>query len=223
MLNAIITYGLLLLHYSLFFIAVKTTHESDGGHLRQILSGKAEAGILFNRMIAGVFFLGIGTAFVVTRINFNNDVFAFPVNKPGWIWIGLGIIAIIFGSVAGIKENSIHFSHSLPSYLPLSYLALRTLFLVIYEFFFRGAMLFLTVRDFGVAAAITINLILYILAHWYDRKERIGSIITGLIFCFLALHYQSVWPAVIVHVALSLAYETTLLTRYHSSTKKIRL
>lgn len=224
MLSTFITYGLLLLHYSLFFLAVRTTHESGGGHLRQILAGKAEPGILFTRMIAGIFFLGLGTAIVTARSHFDFTVFSPAMHKPLWIWIGLAVIAVILGYVAGKKENtSDHYSHILPPYLPFSHLAVRTLFLIIYEFFFRGAMLFIMVKDFGITAAVSVNLVLYTLSHWYDERERYGSLITGIVFCTLSLYYQSVWPAVFVHLALSLAYEGTLLANHHSSTKKIRL
>src|SRR5574339_72395 len=71
--------------------------------------------------------------------------------------------------------------HSLPLYLPLSFVFVRTLFLIVYEAFFRGVMLFVMIEDFGVPAAVIINLMLYVLLHWFDTKERYGAVVMGII------------------------------------------
>ena len=224
MLSYITTYGLMLLYFSLFCLAVKTTHESRGGNLSDMLAGKSEPGILFTRLMAGIFFLGISTAMLVAKRNFDFKIYNPFVGEGSWIWICVTGLAIAVGVIQGNKkiaaENSAHF---LPPYLPLAYVAIRTLFLIIYEFFFRGAMLFVMTGDFGVTIAVIINLALYVLVHWYDKKERYGSVIIGGIFCWLTIYYHSVWPAIFVHVGLSLGYEITLILNNQSLIKKIRL
>ena len=222
MLSYIITYGVMLFYYSLFFIAVTTGFKNGSGQLKDILSGKGEPGILFSRLISGIFFLGIGAATLFAKRNVDTEIFT-----PAWndynisVWIIMAI-AIIIGGLSALKKiypanNS---NHSLPFYLPLSFVFIRTLFLIVYEFFFRGVVLFIMAEDFGVAIAIIINLILYVMVHWFDKKERYGSLLMGIILCSTSIYYHSVWPAIIIHLSLALSHEITLLINNNSVIKK---
>ena len=84
-------------------------------------------------------------------------------------------------------------------------------------------MLFVMADDFGIAIAVIINIVLYVLVHWYDKTERYGSVILGGILCWLSFYYHSVWPAIFVHIGLSLGYEIPLIINNLSLIKKIRL
>lgn len=212
----------MLFYYTLFFLAITTGHKSGGGQLKDILTGKGEPGILFTRMIAGIFFLGLCTAAVYAKRNIASEIFT-----PAWceyqtpVWI-LTAAAIITGTLSASKEifpaeNS---NHSLPLYLPLSFIPVRTLFLIVYEFFFRGVMLFVMIEDLGVIAAVIVNLILYVLIHWFDKRERYGSVIMGIVLCGASIYYQSVWPAIVIHLSLALSHELFLLIKNKSLIKK---
>lgn len=92
------------------------------------------------------------------------------------------------------------------------HIVLRSFFLISYEWFFRGCILISCVYIFGTARAIIINLALYALIHSFNgKKEMCGSIPFGLILCVFTLWYQSVWPAILLHLLLSLSYESFLL------------
>lgn len=222
MLGHIITYGLIFFYYSLFYLAITTGHKSGGGQLKDILTGKGEPGILFTRLIAGIFFLGLSTAAIYAKRNIAGEIFT-----PAWceyqtpVWI-LTAAAIITGTLSASKEifpaeNS---NPSLPLYLPLSFILVRTLFLIVYEFFFRGVMLFVMIEDLGVIAAVIVNLILYVLIHWFDKRERYGSVIVGIVLCGASIYYQSVWPAIVIHLSLALSHELFLLIKNKSLIKK---
>ena len=222
MLSYIITYGLLLLYYYFFFRIVKSGYKKSNGHLKDILSGKGEAAILFTRLLSGIFLLGFGT--IIISINRNIDVEVFTLtwidySIPVWIII---VAAIIIGILSAFKKiypfNSS--GHLLPSYLPLSFVLVRTLFLIVYECFFRGVMLFVMIEDFGFIAAVIVNLILYALLHWFDKKETYGSLLIGIVLCGVTIHYHSVWPAIIIHISLALSHEITLLINNKSLIKK---
>jgi len=91
------------------------------------------------------------------------------------------------------------------------YFPLRTLFILTYEAFFRGALFFPMVALFGIAAAILANTALYFVAHMHgDKGEKIGALVFGPILCGLAFHHGSCWPAAIVHVCLTLSHEIPL-------------
>jgi membrane protease YdiL (CAAX protease family) len=222
MLSYITTYGLLLLYYCLFFKTVRTGFKRSSGQLEDILSGKGEPGILFTRLIAGIFLLGIGTVTLSVKENIDATIFIPKYSEYAVsIWI-LITAAIIIGFLSACKKvypvtNS---HHSLPLALPLSYVLIRILFMIAYEFFFRGMMLFIMVEDFGSTAAVVINLILYTLIHWFGKKERYGAVPMGIILCSVSLYYYSVWPAIIIHLSLALSHEITLLINNKSLIKK---
>jgi membrane protease YdiL (CAAX protease family) len=91
------------------------------------------------------------------------------------------------------------------------YFPLRTLFILSYEAFFRGALFFPMVARFGVAPAIAANTALYWVAHMHgDRGEKTGALLFGPILCGLAFHHGSCWPAAIVHLSLTLSHEIPL-------------
>ena len=92
--------------------------------------------------------------------------------------------------------------------------------MIVYEFFFRGMMLFVMIEDLGLVAAVIINLVLYTLVHWFDKKERYGSVFMGIILCSVSIYYHSVWPAIIIHLSLALSNEITLLINNKSLIKK---
>lgn len=89
-----------------------------------------------------------------------------------------------------------------------TYFISRALFLFSYELWLRGALLFETASAIGKPLAITLNVFLYVLLHIFNsRKELLACIpfgITACLFCFL---FNAVWPAIILHIGFSLAYE----------------
>jgi membrane protease YdiL (CAAX protease family) len=206
----------------MFFLAIATGHKNGSGQLKDVISGKGEPGILFMRMIAGIFFLGISTTIIVAKDEIDNSIFYLEWSEyDGFVWL-LVAAASITGSLSASKkiisfENSIH---SLPSHLPLSFTLIRTLFLIVYEFFFRGVVLFVIIKDAGITAAIVVNLLLYTGAHWFDKKERYGSIVMGFVLCGVSIYYHSVWPAILIHLSLALSHEITLLVNNKSLIKK---
>jgi membrane protease YdiL (CAAX protease family) len=222
MLSYTTTYGLMLLYYCFFFKTVKTGYKKNSGQLKDILSGKGEPGILFTRLISGIFLLGFATVTLFEKRNVDLEIFTLAwddYNTSVWIIIAA---AIITGTLSAFKkiDPSNNSGHSLPSYLPLSFVLVRTLFLIVYESFFRGVMLFVMIEDLGVAVAVIVNLILYALLHWFDKKERVGSVLMGIILCSVSIYYYSVWPAIIIHLSLALSHEITLLINSKSLIKK---
>lgn len=212
----------MLLYYYFFFRTVKAGHKKSTGHLKDILSGKGEASALFTRLLSGIFLLGFGTIIISIKRNIDVEIFI-----PAWdnydtiVWV-IALGAIIIGTLSAFKKiyplnNS---SYSFPFYLSLSFVFVRTLFLIVYETFFRGVVLLVTMEDLGVVVAVIVNLILYVLLHWFDIKERYGSVLMGVILCGVSIYYHSVWPAIIIHISLALSHEITLLINNKSLIKK---
>ena len=89
-----------------------------------------------------------------------------------------------------------------------SYFIVRALFLFSYELWFRGFLLFDCIHWFGIPLAVLINVTLYVLVHIFNgKKEALACIPFGLIVCFFSIYFNSVLPAILLHIGFSLAYE----------------
>ena len=104
------------------------------------------------------------------------------------------------------------------------HILLRNSFLVAYEWFFRGLILFSCVSLFGIFPAVLINLFLYASIHLINgKKEFLGSIPFGIILCGFTLWWHSVWPAILLHLLLSASYESVILHQFFCKPSKINL
>ena len=98
------------------------------------------------------------------------------------------------------------------------YFMIRFVFLMCYEFFFRGVLLFKFLEYNSLFLAIFYSTILYVLIHIFDpRKEIIGAIPFGIVLCLFAYYTNSLWYVFIIHMALSAVYEISLF--YHLTFK----
>lgn len=103
------------------------------------------------------------------------------------------------------------------------YFMIRILFLVAYEFFFRGVILFEGIKWIGVFPSILFSTGLTILIHVFtNKKERWGCIPFGIILCSCCLVFNAVWPAIVLHLALSLSYEIPPVYHFLKPAKVIR-
>jgi membrane protease YdiL (CAAX protease family) len=204
----------------MFFIAVSVGAKSGSGQLKDVLAGKGELDVLMIRLIAGIFFFGTGAAILFERRELGQEIIDLNLNYNYIVWTLIALTMITGISSALKKSNFNNSHHSLPYYAPLAFVFTRTLFMIMYEFFFRGVMLFIMIEDIGITAAIILNLVLYMLVHWFNKQERYGSVIMGVVLCGVTIYYHSVWPAIIIHLSLALSYEIGLLIKYKSSFKK---
>lgn len=91
------------------------------------------------------------------------------------------------------------------------YFPMRIVFLLAYEYFFRGVLLFTLINSFGMVEAISLCTVLYVLIHAFDTKsEIIGAIPFGIVLCLLSYYSKSIIIPFVLHVGLSLVYEVNL-------------
>jgi membrane protease YdiL (CAAX protease family) len=102
------------------------------------------------------------------------------------------------------------------------YFTLRAVYLISYEIFFRGFLLADSIQHFGMVWAITINTVLYSLAHLPGgRKEMLACIPIGLALCGVVIMCQAVWPAIILHLVMALVYEIRLVNNISKTLKPV--
>lgn len=91
------------------------------------------------------------------------------------------------------------------------YFSIRFVFLLCYEFFFRGVLLFKFLEFNSLFVAIIYSTLLYVLIHIFDsRKEIFGAIPFGVVLCLFAFYTNSIWYVFLVHIALSAVYEISI-------------
>ncbi len=99
------------------------------------------------------------------------------------------------------------------SYL-LVYFITRGLFIVSYEFWFRGFLLNDSIASFGIPMALSINVGLYTLLHIVNgRKEVAGCVPFGFLLCSLCIWQGAAWPAAAIHLTLTLSYEIVMTNK----------
>jgi len=95
-------------------------------------------------------------------------------------------------------------------------------YLLGYEFLFRGVLLFPLVAHLGVWTAIAINIALYSATHIpKGMAETIGAVPLGFVLCILTLSSGTIWIAFFVHLVMALTNSFTAL-KFHPDMQYIR-
>jgi membrane protease YdiL (CAAX protease family) len=101
------------------------------------------------------------------------------------------------------------------------YFFIRFVFLLCYEFFFRGVLLFKFLEFTDLPTAILYGTLLYVLIHIFDsRKEIFGAIPFGIVLYLFTYFTNSIWYAFFIHLALSAVYEISV---FHCLTFKKKI
>lgn len=163
--------------------------------------------------IVGFVFLGlIPAAFVVTFQDKSLTDFGFNVEDLPLILLWSGILgAVIIAAnfyVARRPENldvypQIRLRNWNAKELTLNFLT-WFIYLLGYEFMFRGLFLFSFYYAYGAAMAITVNCIMYALVHVpKGAKETIGSLPLGIILSIICLYTESFFVAFVFHIIMA--------------------
>jgi len=87
-------------------------------------------------------------------------------------------------------------------------------YLIGYEFLFRGILLHTSIQAFGIWPAVVINLAIYSSLHLYKGlDEAIAAIPFGAFMCYLTIESNSVIPAILVHSIQAISNEFACIYR----------
>lgn len=87
-----------------------------------------------------------------------------------------------------------------------------SLYLVAYEFFFRGLLVFGLKPLLGPAGSVVVSAALYVFAHLHKGLgEVLGCVPMGLLFGISALWTGSFWPAFAAHLGIALVSEAAAI------------
>lgn len=210
--------------YSMYFIMIWIIYLNNSHQLfdQKGLPAK-NPGNLLALQIAGILWLGLVPliwAKPILKIIFGEG-------KTGTEFILSFISVLLFLIFTGIHQakETVKVSQkiTLPSRSYLSrYFILRIPFLLSYEIFFRGLLLFLNIEKFGLVVAILIDMLLNFILHAFSGKKMQWACIPfSLIACLLNYQAQAVWPSIILHLAISISFELTSVKRVFNHLKAI--
>lgn len=212
--------------YCAFFAALLISKSGGGYKLFDEKGPAIHTGALLGLQIAGILWLGIMPVFIFDHswieLVFGNGI-------PGLISILIIILLLfvivlfaraqsgnLFNKIASNQKSLRIFSNA----FILRYTLLRSLFLCAYEIFFRGYLLTDSIYYFGIVAAVILNVAFYALLHLpAGKKEMIACIPFGTLLCAVCVWFNAAWPAIALHVSLSLAYELNLFKKFYTPIK----
>lgn len=202
----------LLFHYGLLFVTALYAWKLKSDSLTSVLiNGKWE--LLHFRHIAGILIMLPAPFLFVHDLPFY--LLLVPQDITGVQTIILAMTALSI-MILGATQAEKFTINKIRMYRPgslqiIMHFLSRSVFLVVYEMFFRGFILFVSINAFGLIPAVFINIFLYSLIHVFNKKEVIGSIPFGLLLCVFTIWFQTIWIAVVLHWLLSVSFESVVL------------
>ena len=135
------------------------------------------------------------------------------LEPPPW-WLGLVLVFILIAGYYSARQPGNlemypqirvrKWTYRLLTISGLSWVV----FLVGYEFLFRGFLLYASLAVMDIWPAIALNCALYALAHLYKGPgETFGAIPLGILLCYLTLRTGNIWTAVGIHSVMALSNE----------------
>lgn len=190
---------------------------SDGSILRRFLKNKI-SGFIIMGFIPGIL------VFSLYNQNPDNVGLALGQNKEYWyLYVTPAIIILINFFLAKNPDTFGRYPEMRFSGWNKSKLAVLVIgwmiYLLGYEFLFRGLLLFSVYHSYGLFVAFTVNIITYSLVHFHKGKdEMLGALPFGILLCSLAFLTGSIILPFLVH--LSLALSTDFFTIHYNPDMK---
>jgi membrane protease YdiL (CAAX protease family) len=169
--------------------------------------------VLWQRL-SGVFFLGIlpGSVLLILSFTLKELGLFYQISNNTILptLILIVIVVVINSFAASNPENLKNYPQIRISGWNLSLIFINviswSLYLMAYEFLFRGILLFGLIKPFGIWPAIAINVALYSLVHFPKGiRETLGAIPLGFVLSILTIQTGTIWIAVFVHIGMALS------------------
>lgn len=179
----------------------------------------------------GVLFLGI-IPFIIVMLGFRSTPsdfglhFTFLQPPPLWSYALIPMIPVMSYFTASMPSNLAFYPQIRSNSWTRGTLWINgvswIVFLIAYEFLFRGFLLFSSLPLLDPFYAIILNVGLYASAHFYKGpSEVVGSIPIGFVFCYMTLMTGNIWSAVTIHSIMAISHEWFSL-RAHPEMKLIK-
>jgi membrane protease YdiL (CAAX protease family) len=208
---AIVIIGTLLFFYLYYYFSGSNflkkhilQHDSVKNRAVHFLSKKLSGFLLLGLIPGLLYFASYETPFSTFGFTIHHFISAF------WIILVLSLIIVsvaYLNQKANPKNNSLQIPIREWSFWLFAVNSFGwVLYLIAYEFLFRGILLTECNTAFGYWAAIAINTAIYSAIHMVNgRAQAIGALLFGPIACYFVLEYGTLWIPIFMHIALSLS------------------
>ena len=163
--------------------------------------------------VGGIFLFGVVPAVFSHNLSFAPKTGSAETMLPTIITVLLTVLfSLLSPRLAEKKYRALLRASETPAGLGGAYIStyflVRVVFICAYESWFRGGLLQDSTAYFGAPVAVLLNVALYAALHVVNGKaEVLGCLPFGLLLCGLCLWQGAVWPAMALHLALTLPYE----------------
>ncbi len=141
------------------------------------------------------------------------------------LWIaGLGVVVVLLAWYSARTPGSlIHYpeirAREWSRRMIASNLVSWAFYLLGYELFFRGVLLFPLVQEIGLWPAIAVNIGVYSATHLpKGLRETIGAMPLSIVLCLVSISTGTIWIAFFVHLAMAWTHSLTAL-KHHPDMK----
>ncbi len=211
----IISYTLFVIGFAFYFWLLYSRKKVEAYLQEKVGFNKANIFYVGLEKFAG-FVLMLLLPLIVLQLMGLYDAKALGINftNPQKVFIAWGIFGAIVLTVniirAGKPKNYMIYPHIRTQTWSISLLAYYILgwaiYLLGYEFLFRGVLFFAGVDILPLWLNITINCILYAVAHLpKGRLEIIASLPFGVVLCLVSYYTGNFWAAWLIHLTLALS------------------
>jgi len=200
---------------SYYFLSHSITCKRIFGAPCKILDSQGNQ-VLLQRML-GFLFLGVLSVLIILflpglSLKEYGLFFTFHSAPPAWCWLLIPLI-LIMGYFAARKPGNLENYPQIrakiwtPRMIAISSIS-WVVFLIGYEFLFRGFILHASLEIMDPVSAIALNCALYAFAHFYKGPgETFGAIPVGILVSYITLSTGNIWGAVILHSIMALSNE----------------
>ncbi len=210
--NSVIIWVLIITGFSIYFLISMAYKKLAVHNLEHALLTTNGLGLLNLKHIVGIILFGV--VFYVIHPDLRVLINTIEVPRMPVLVSFLSILFLSgYVSHLSVKNNTFKNVNISPYRFSDAwlYFVIRTVFLLCYEFFFRGILLIQFLEFSSVYLAGVYSTLLYVLIHIFDsRKEIMGAIPFGIILCVFTYLTRNIWYAFFIHMALSSVYEISM-------------
>jgi membrane protease YdiL (CAAX protease family) len=214
---------LYILGYTGLFAITGLSHKHNGNRLVDEQGITSDKPMLLGSHLVAIAWIGI---FCICFFQPGLPEIAWGKKTPTGLQVSVIILLTAIGRILAIVEAEKKFS-AIAGRMPgepvatgfmSNYIVARVLFLCLYELWFRGYLLINSIIAFGITFAIILNIALYSLLHKVNgRREMLACIPIGAILCGVCAWTGAAWPAILIHVVMTLSHEIHLVKKIHKS------
>ena len=174
--------------------------------------GYGPAAAVHLQRVGGAVLLGGVPAVVAWRLPGGWLDYGFGLTDPAMAAAFVGGVVVVILPIIALASRGPKFRDDYPQMrgatwdrrLRVHNFATWTLYLLAYEFFFRGFLLFTLAAAFGAWPAIAITTIAYAYAQLpKNAAETIGTLPMGVVFAAVALYTGGFWAPFVAHVLIA--------------------